>query len=115
MSTVFPIGVSGADLEQAIDAFKKALGAGAVITGSDDLKEFRDPYSYRESDEFDASAVVMPTTTEQVQQVVRIANSHGVPLSVFSQGRNNTYGGSAPRHRGSVIVNLRNMNQVLEI
>ena len=31
------------------------------------------------------------------------------------QGRNNGYGGPAPRVRGSVIVNLRRMNRVLEI
>ena len=30
-------------------------------------------------------------------------------------GRNNGYGGPAPRVRGSVIVSLRNMNRVLEI
>ena len=56
-----------------------------------------------------------PTTTEQVQQVVRIANEHGVPLWTFGQGRNNTYGGPAPRVRGSIIVNLREMNRVLEV
>jgi 4-cresol dehydrogenase (hydroxylating) flavoprotein subunit len=46
---------------------------------------------------------------------VRIANEHSAPLWVFSQGRNNTYGGPAPRVRGSVIVNLRGMNRVLEV
>jgi 4-cresol dehydrogenase (hydroxylating) len=46
---------------------------------------------------------------------VRIANRHGVPLWTHGQGRNNGYGGPAPRVRGSVIVSLRNMNRVLEI
>jgi 4-cresol dehydrogenase (hydroxylating) len=46
---------------------------------------------------------------------VRIANEYGVPLWTIGQGRNNTYGGAAPRVRGSVIVNLREMNRVLEV
>jgi 4-cresol dehydrogenase (hydroxylating) flavoprotein subunit len=38
-----------------------------------------------------------------------------VPVWTHGQGRNNGYGGPAPRVRGCVIVSLRNMNQVLEI
>ncbi len=57
----------------------------------------------------------MPTTVEEVQEVVRIANEHRVPLWTHGQGRNNGYGGPAPRVKGSVIVSLRNMNRVLEI
>ena len=48
-----------------------------------------------------AVGVVMPETTEQVQAVVRIANEHGVPLWTHSTGRNNGYGGPAPRVGGS--------------
>ena len=46
---------------------------------------------------------------------MRIANEHGVPLWTHGTGRNNGYGGPAPRVNGSVIVSLRNMNRVLEI
>lgn len=115
MTTIVPSGTSPAAVERAVSAFVAELGAGAVISDPDTLREFRDPYSYRESDEFDAAAAVMPTSTEQVQATVRIANEHRVPLWTFSQGRNNTYGGPAPRLRGSVLVNLRNMNRILEI
>lgn len=102
-------------MAQALDAFRELLGEGAVLSDEQDLREFRDPYLYKGSDEFDPGAVVAPTTVEQVQAVVRIANEHRVPLWTFGQGRNNTYGGPAPRVRGSVLVNLRGMNRVLEI
>jgi FAD/FMN-containing dehydrogenase len=115
VATVLPAGVSESDVTKAIEAFADALGADAVMTDPEALREFRDPYAYKQSDEWDASAAVSPTTTEQVQAVVRIANEHGVPLWTFGQGRNNTYGGPAPRVRGSVIVNLREMNRILEI
>ena len=58
---------------------------------------------------------MQPQSVEELQAIVRIANEHGVPLWVSSQGRNNGYGGSSPRVRGAVVVNLRRMNRVLEI
>ena len=86
-----------------------------MLTSHADLAEFRDPFAHATWDEYTASAVVMPTSVEEVQAVLRVANEHRVPLWTHSQGRNNGYGGPAPRVRGSVIVSLRNMNRVLEI
>ena len=54
-------------------------------------------------------------TLEEVQAIVRLANEHRVPIWTTSQGRNNGYGGSSPRVQGSVVMNLRRMNRVLEI
>ena len=56
-----------------------------------------------------------PQTVEEIQAIVRIANEHRVPIWVSGVGKNNGYGGSSPRVRGSVVVNLRRMNRVLEI
>ena len=108
-------GVSAGLLGEAIAQFTAALGAEKVLTSADDVAAFRDPFSHASWDEYTASAVVMPTTVEEVQAVVRVANTTGVPLWTHSQGRNNGYGGPAPRVKGSVIVSLRNMNRVLEI
>jgi len=107
--------VSESAVDRAVEALVAALGQDAVLTSERDLREFRDPYAYVGWDEFTASAVVMPTSVEAVQAVVRIANETGVPLWTFGQGRNYTYGGPAPRVRGSVLVNLRRMNRVLEV
>jgi 4-cresol dehydrogenase (hydroxylating) flavoprotein subunit len=99
----------------AVDAFTDALGAEKVFTDAATLREFRDPFQHESSDAYAASAVLMPATVEEVQTVVRIANQTGAPLWTHGQGRNNGYGGGAPRVSGSVIVSLRNMNRVLEI
>ncbi len=115
MATVLPAGVTESSLDGAVQAFIDALGSDAVLTSAEDLLEFRDPYDFKGSDEYTASAVVMPTTVEEVQAVVRIANEFRVPLWTFGQGKNNAYGGPAPRVRGSVLVNLRGMNRVLEV
>jgi 4-cresol dehydrogenase (hydroxylating) flavoprotein subunit len=99
----------------AIEAFAAALGPAKVLTAEDELREFRDPFQYETWPDYSASAVVMPTTVEEVQAVVRVANEHRVPLWTHGVGKNNGYGGPAPRVDGSVIVSLRNMNKVLEI
>ena len=86
-----------------------------MLTSEEDLLEFRDPFWFRGWDDYEAAAVVQPQSVEEIQAIVRIANEHKVPLWVSGVGKNNGYGGSSPRVRGSVVVNLRRMNRVLEI
>lgn len=113
-STAVSTGLSDVQLERALDAFRAVVGAEHVLTGEDAL-EFRDPFYYREWSEYDASAVVQPATADEVQAIVRLANEHRVPIWTTSQGRNNGYGGSSPRVQGSVVMNLRRMNRIIEI
>jgi 4-cresol dehydrogenase (hydroxylating) len=110
-----PPGVTEAALSRALDCLTAALGADRVLASDADLREFRDPFQHATWDTNTASAVVMPTTVEEIQEVLRVANEHRVPLWTHGTGRNNGYGGPAPRVGGSVIVSLRNMNRVLEI
>lgn len=106
--------VNEAATQAAISALRAALGDAAVLTGTD-MDEFVDPYEPISWGGQRNAAVVQPTTTEEVQQVVRIANTHQVPIWVGSQGRNNGYGGSGTLVPGSIIINLRKMDRVLEI
>jgi FAD/FMN-containing dehydrogenase len=99
----------------AIADLARALGGENVLTGAEELREYRDPYDYQGSDRYTGSAVVTPCSVEDVQAIVQIANERLVPLWTFSQGRNYTYGGAAPRVHGSIQVSLRKMNRVLEV
>jgi 4-cresol dehydrogenase (hydroxylating) flavoprotein subunit len=114
MATTLPR-VDEAAASAAIEALVHALGAGNVLRSPEELREYRDPYDYRGSDDYTGSAVVTPRSVEDVQAIVRIANERRVPLWTFSQGRNYTYGGPAPRVRGSIQVSFREMNRVLEV
>jgi 4-cresol dehydrogenase (hydroxylating) len=115
MTSVLPTNVSERALSQALDGFRAVVGDDALLTSEAELAEFRDPFAYATWDDYTASAVVMPETVEQVQEIVRVANRFKVPLWTHGQGRNNGYGGPAPRVKGSVILSLRRMNRVLEI
>ena len=54
---------------------RRAIGDENVIDDPAGLEPYRDPYPMLGDDEFLASAVVTPGSTEEVQEVVRIANA----------------------------------------
>jgi 4-cresol dehydrogenase (hydroxylating) len=102
-------------LSHALEDFADAIGAEHVFTEPERLREFSDPYAPEEWTDLLPGAVLQPGSVEEVQAVVRIANKHRVPLFPNSRGKNNGYGGAAPRVPGSAVVNLIRMNRVLEV
>jgi 4-cresol dehydrogenase (hydroxylating) len=109
------LSLSPARFDAAIAAFQAALDSPGVLTAAADVAQFRDPFSFAAWQDFQPSAVLMPESVEQVQAILRIANEFRLPLWTSSQGRNNGYGGPAPRVEGSVVLSLRRMNRVLEV
>ncbi|HET7607856.1 MAG TPA: FAD-dependent oxidoreductase, partial [Gammaproteobacteria bacterium] len=112
-----PPGVSERDFARALTELRNAVGADWVFTSDEDLNLYRDAYSPFKGEARDPvpSAAVAPTSVEQVQAIVRIANTHKIPLWTISTGRNLGYGGSAPAYSGSVIVDLKRMNRIIEV
>jgi 4-cresol dehydrogenase (hydroxylating) len=115
LAPISPPDVSEADFSRAIEAWIEAIGADNVLTGESVGQDYRDPYAV-EPGSHQASAALLPGSTEDVQAIVRIANQTGVPLHPISRGKNNAYGGAGPRVSGAVIVDLgHRMNKVLEV
>jgi (+)-pinoresinol hydroxylase len=112
-----PKGLSSSDFEKALERFRLAVGDAWVLTADDDLQSYRDPYSavWDEPEETKASGVVAPASVEQVQQVVAVANEYRVPLYAVSTGKNLGYGTTSPNYSGSVIVDLKRMNRIIEV
>jgi len=112
-----PPGVSEQNFEQALRRFRSVVGADWVFTSDEDVALYRDAYSplWSEAEEKVASAAVAPDSAEQVQEIVRIANEFRIPLYPISTGRNLGYGGSAPVLSGSVVLDLKRMNRILEV
>ena len=117
MPIKLPPGMPAATFAVAIGELQAAVGAEWVFTSEDDLESYRDAYSIRwgNEDEYLASAAVAPIKVEEVQAVVRIANKYKIPLYPISTGKNLTYGGSAPTYSGSIVVDLKRMNRVLQV
>jgi 4-cresol dehydrogenase (hydroxylating) len=103
------------DLEPLLDALREAVGSEWVIVGEPGVDEYRDPFSVFEEDPFVAAAAVCPDSVDQVREIIRIANEYRQPLWPISRGKNLAYGGPAPRLPGSVVLDLRRMNRILEV
>jgi (+)-pinoresinol hydroxylase len=112
-----PPGVSESEFAETLREFERVVGREWVFSSEEDVALYRDAYSplWGEPDERWASAAVAPDTVEQVQEIVRIANRFKVPLYPISTGRDLGYGGSAPTYGGSVVLDLKRMNRILEV
>jgi glycolate oxidase len=58
-------------------------------------------------------AVLLPTTTEQVSAIMKVAHREGIPLTPRGAGTNIS-GGSVPA-RGGIVLSFTLMNKILEI
>ncbi|THG30095.1 FAD-binding oxidoreductase [Naasia lichenicola] len=101
--------------DRVLAQLQAAVGVEAVHVERTKVDEFKDDYWIPGDETYAAAAVVQPTSTEQVREIVRIANEHGIPLWPHSQGRNLGHGGASPRVRGSIQLGFQRMNRVLEI
>ena len=116
MTRTLPPGVPEERFDTALQRFRDVVGDKWVMSEVAELESFRDPYPVGAEEAFIPSAVISPETTEQVQDIVRIANEFGIPLSPVSTGRNNGYGGASPRLSGSIVVKTgERMNKILEV
>ena len=112
-----PPGVTSADFLAAVKEFEAAVGKEWVFTSDEDVDLYRDSYSpfWHEDEEPVPSAAVAPDGVEQVQAIVRTANRYKIPLWTISTGKNLGYGGSAPLLGGSVVLDLKRMDRILEV
>tara|TARA_R110001592_G_scaffold363372_2_gene686300 strand:- start:180556 stop:182139 length:1584 start_codon:yes stop_codon:yes gene_type:complete len=116
MKAIIPPGVSESSFNKAIDEFRAIVGAEWVFIETKKVDLYRDAYTPMDpEDDFYASAAVAPKSTEEVQAIVGVANKYKIPLWSISTGKNLAYGGSAPRMTGSVVLDLKRMNRVLEV
>ncbi|MGD0955340.1 MAG: FAD-binding oxidoreductase [Candidatus Acidiferrales bacterium] len=112
-----PPGVSPHDFSEALKQWGEAVGKEWVFTSDEDVDLYRDSYSpfWHEAEEPIPSAAVAPDGVEQVQAVIKIANAHKIPLWTISTGKNLGYGGAAPLLGGSVMLDLKRMDRILEV
>jgi 4-cresol dehydrogenase (hydroxylating) len=112
-----PPGLSASDFAAALEQFTKVVGREWVFSSEQDVLLYRDAYSpfWNEAEDRVPSAAVAPDSTEQVQQIVRIANQYQIPLWTVSTGKNLGYGAASPALSGSVVLDLKRMNRIIEV
>ncbi len=99
-----------AALRGVVSELEAALGPGAVFSQPEDTLMYEYDYGL---DRGAPQIVVLPSSTEQVQRVVRIVRAAGLPLVPRGAGTG-IAGGSVPRE-GGVVLGVSRMRQILEI
>lgn len=96
---------------EIVSQLQKITGKEGVLTVKEDLNA----YSYDGTTTWThmPDVVVLPTTTEQISQVLKLANENKVPVTTRGAGTN-VSGGSIPIKGGIVLCTTR-MNQILDI
>jgi len=94
-----------------ISQLRKIVGQEAVLTSKEDLNA----YSYDGTATWAhmPDVVVLPTTTEQVSRILKLANENMIPVTPRGAGTN-VSGGSIPIKGGIVLCTTR-VNKILEI
>ena len=115
MDRILPYGISATILDEALDAFVGVVGKNWVFRDGTSVEAYRDDYAIMDKNHFAASAAVAPASVEEIQQLLAIANQYKIPMSPISGGKNHGYGGAAPRLPGSVMLDLKRMNRILEV
>jgi 4-cresol dehydrogenase (hydroxylating) len=117
--TLTPDGVTHEAFLQALKQFETVVGPQNVLTSEERLTPYYKTMMPIPDEDYAMSAVLQPTSTEQVQEIVRICNEFEVPVWPTSTGRNFGYGtyaqGSAAGHRHQVVIDFRHMNRILEV
>lgn len=114
---ILPPRLTVKDFSDVITEFKQAVGSDYVFTTDEHLQGYRDGLSpiFDTTDEPLPSAAVAPASVEEVQQVIRIANRYQIPFWINSTGKNFGYGGPAGVVNGTVNLDLKRMNRILEV
>jgi glycolate oxidase len=99
-------------MQQAIiDELRAAVGASGLITHPEQLRTYECDglTNFRVI----PAAVALPTSTEQVQAVVRICARAGIPF--VARGAGTGLSGGALPHADGVLISLARMNRILEV
>jgi glycolate oxidase len=97
--------------KKVISQLRKIVGKDAVLTSKEDLNA----YSYDGTTTWAhvPDVVVLPTTTEQVSQILKLADENRIPVTPRGAGTN-VSGGSIPI-KGGIVLCTTKMNKILDI
>lgn len=99
-----------------LTSLRRVLGEDRVLTERNDLIPYCTDYHRRMSYEGTGDwplCVVMPETTEEVEEIVKLAIDHGTPIVPRGGGSNQVEGVLPPD--GAIVLSTARMNKVIDI
>lgn len=99
------------DVRAACIEWIRAIGREFVITSPDQLSQAATAtFPTCQS----VPVILKPGSREEVQECVRIANRHAVPVYPVSSGKNWGYGSGVPAKDGCALLHLGRLNRIVE-
>jgi len=95
------------------DAVRKITGSKNVLVDEDKIQAYSHDETSAEEYGHMPELVVLPTTTEQVAEIVKLANRENIPVTPRGAG-SGLSGGAIPQF-GGILVSLEKMNKVIEL
>jgi glycolate oxidase len=100
--------------EHVFDDLVQIVGKENVTREPCDLVCYEKDFSLSaNSSRFMPDCIIQPETTEQVSQIVKLANRHQIPL-VPRGGGTGMWGGAIPAH-GGLVLDMRKMHRILDV
>ncbi len=103
-------------LDGVIDELTAICGPEHVFTGRSALfnrARVPAPFPAHKWEDYIPSAVVLPTSAEQISEVIKLANRHKIPVVPRAGGTGLTDGAVPLRH--GILVDVKLMDQIIEI
>lgn len=97
--------------KQLVSTLQEIVGPDNVLTAQEDLLAYS--YDGTPALQYLPEAVVFPTSTEQVREVLRVAAQKAIPVVPRGSG-SGLSGGSVP-HKGGLVLCLTKMNRIIEL
>lgn len=96
---------------KVLEQFRAAVGDRGLITIAEELRTYECDglTNFRVVPE----AVVLPSSTEEVQGVVRVCHAHRIPF--VARGAGTGLSGGALPVEGGIVISLARMNRILEV
>ena len=110
-----PEGVGWKQFERAISEFKALLGDQYVHTDKRKMRTCAGFIISAHVEDHMPSAAIFPETADQVREIIIICAKYKVPVWVSSTGKNIGYGTMAPVKKGTLILSLKRMRNIIEV
>ncbi len=104
-------GLTVANLKEVVEKLKACVGEDWVSDNPVDLISHGRDFTVFSGER--PNIVVLPESKEQIQQILRIAYGHGIPIVPQTTGFN--HGGLTISRKGGILVDLRRMDKVCVI
>lgn len=112
--SVLPQGHDIASFQRVLRAFEGVIGADNVLFHPERLVPYTKIMIPDETALHEPAAALTPDSVEQVQKILAICNAERIAVWPVSTGKNLGYGTAAPVQRGTLVLDLRRMNRILE-